>query len=93
MKKLFLTAAMGVAVGALVAGAPALAADYFRDKTMTDVEPTASGGTFHIYCQLVQRNMGRHIPGNPKMIIQNRPGLGAPSRCAGWCRPLPRTAP
>lgn len=76
MKKLFLTAAMGVAVGALVAGAPALAADYFKDKTMTVVVPSGSGRTFHIYCQLVQRNMGRHIPGNPKMIIQNRPGAG-----------------
>lgn len=76
MKKLFLTAAMGVAVGALVASAPALAADYFKDKTITVVVPSGSGGTFHIYCQLVQRNMGRHIPGNPKMIIQNRPGAG-----------------
>jgi tripartite-type tricarboxylate transporter receptor subunit TctC len=76
MKKLFTTAAMGAAVGALVAGAPALAKDYFKDRTVTVVVPSGSGGTFHIYCQLVQRNMGRHIPGNPKMIIQNRPGAG-----------------
>ena len=35
----------------------------FKDKTMTVVVPSGSGGTFHIYCQLVQRHMGRHMEG------------------------------
>jgi tripartite-type tricarboxylate transporter receptor subunit TctC len=63
-------------VSAAMPMAGASAEDFFKDKTVTVVVPSGSGGTFHIYCQLVQRNMGPHIPGNPKMIIQNRPGAG-----------------
>ncbi len=38
--------------------------------------PSGSGGTYHVYCQLVQRNIGKYIPGKPKTLIQNRPGSG-----------------
>lgn len=73
MKRAFLAAA-SAAVAAMAWGIPAGADDFYKDKTVTVVVPSGSGGTFHIYCQLVQRNLGRHIPGNPQMIIQNRPG-------------------
>ncbi len=53
-----------------------LAADYFAGKTITVEVPSGSGGTYHVYCQIVQNNLGRHIPGNPTMIIKNRPGAG-----------------
>lgn len=76
MKKYFLAGAMCVGLGAVVVGAPALAEDVFKDKTLTVVVPSGSGGTFHIYCQIVVRHLGRHIPGQPKLIIQNRPGAG-----------------
>jgi len=71
--------AAAAAVIGISFSAPANAEDYFKDKTVTVVVPSGSGGTFHIYCQLVQRNLGRHIPGNPQMIIQNRPGAGGVS--------------
>ncbi|MCC2095684.1 MAG: hypothetical protein KDJ29_02260 [Hyphomicrobiales bacterium] len=54
----------------------AVAADYFAGKTITVEVPSGSGGTYHVYCQIVQNNLGRHIPGNPTMIIKNRPGAG-----------------
>jgi hypothetical protein len=38
--------------------------------------PSGSGGTYHVYCQLVQRNLAKYIPGKPKTLIQNRPGSG-----------------
>jgi len=69
-------AAMVAVTGAFAMAGPSPAKDYFEDKTITVVVPSGSGGTFHIYCQLLQRHMGRHIPGNPDMIIQNRPGAG-----------------
>jgi tripartite-type tricarboxylate transporter receptor subunit TctC len=49
---------------------------FFKDKTIRVIVPSGSGGTFHIYCQIVQESLGRHIPGNPTMIVQNRPGAG-----------------
>ncbi len=73
----FTRIAAGAAVAAILTMAlPSIADDYFKDKTITVVVPSGSGGTFHIYCQLVQRNMGRHISGDPKLIVQNRPGAG-----------------
>lgn len=54
----------------------ALAADYFAGKTIAVEVPVGSGGSYHVYCQMVQQNLARHIPGNPTMIIRNRPGAG-----------------
>ena len=65
--------ALGLA-GLAPTGAPA--AEFFKDKTITVIVPSGSGGTFHVYAQLIQRHITRHIPGKPKGIIQNRPGAG-----------------
>jgi tripartite-type tricarboxylate transporter receptor subunit TctC len=54
----------------------ALAADYFAGKTITVEVPAGSGGSYHMYCQMVQHNLARHIPGKPTMIVRNRPGAG-----------------
>lgn len=73
------TAILFALVVGSIASAPissAKAESYFKDKTVTIVVPSGSGGTFHIYCQLVVRHLGRHIPDQPKLIIQNRPGAG-----------------
>jgi tripartite-type tricarboxylate transporter receptor subunit TctC len=53
-----------------------LSTDYFSDKTITVQVPSGSGGTYHVYCQLVQRNLAKYIPGKLKILIQNRPGSG-----------------
>lgn len=50
--------------------------DFYAGKTLTMVVPSGSGGTFHIYAQIAARHLGRHIPGNPEIITQNRPGAG-----------------
>jgi tripartite-type tricarboxylate transporter receptor subunit TctC len=68
-------AAPAMAAGALMAmGAPVGAADYFAGKTVTVQVPSGSGGTYHAYCQMVQRNIAKYIPGTPKTVIQNLPG-------------------
>lgn len=51
-------------------------ADFYKGKTLTMVVPSGSGGTFHIYAQIAARHLGRHIPGNPTIVTQNRPGAG-----------------
>lgn len=76
-------AAPAIAVGVLMAiGAPASAMDYFAGKTITVQVPSGSGGTYHAYCQMVQRNFGSYIPGNPKTLIQNLPGAGGAKSAA-----------
>jgi tripartite-type tricarboxylate transporter receptor subunit TctC len=60
----------------LLFAAPVSAAEYFAGKTITVQVPSGSGGSYHAYCQAVQRNIARFIPGNPKTVIQNVPGGG-----------------
>lgn len=72
-----------LAAGSLMAlGGPAVAADYFAGKTITVQVPSGSGGTYHAYCQMVQRSFGSYIPGNPKTLIQNLPGAGGAKSAA-----------
>jgi len=72
---------MGFAAAALLAST-AIAAPYFADKTITVQVPSGSGGTYHAYCQMVQRNFGNYIPGKPKTLIQNLPGAGGAKSAA-----------
>lgn len=49
---------------------------YYQGKTVTVVVPSGAGGSYHLYCQIVARHLGKHLPGNPTVITQNRPGAG-----------------
>ena len=70
--------------------APSMAADYFAGKQITVQVPSGSGGTYHVYCQLVQRNIARFIPGNPKTVIQNMPGGGGAKSAAFMSHVAPK---
>jgi len=81
--------ALGLA--ALMAGAgPLAAAEYFAGKTITVQVPSGSGGTYHVYCQLVQRSIASHIPGKPKTLIQNKPGGGGATSAAYMMNVAPK---
>jgi hypothetical protein len=58
----------------LAATAPAWAqASFYEGKTVT-VVIGASGGSLEIAARLVARHLGKHIPGNPNVIVQNMTG-------------------
>jgi tripartite-type tricarboxylate transporter receptor subunit TctC len=66
--------------------APALAdeiADFYAGKRMTHVIGHGTGGSYDSYSRLLDRHIGRHIPGNPTVISQNMPGAGG-RKAAGW---------
>ena len=52
------------------------AADFYRNKTMRIIVGYTPGGAFDTYSRLVARHMPRYLPGNPKFIVQNKPGAG-----------------
>ncbi len=64
-----------MAIGALAG--PAMAADdgFYKGRQVTIVVPSGSGGTYHLYCQILARHLGRHL-GGAKVITQNMPGAG-----------------
>jgi len=55
---------------------PAEAASFFEGKTIRFIASSSPGGGNDTYVRLFARHMGKYIPGNPKMIVQNMPGAG-----------------
>jgi tripartite-type tricarboxylate transporter receptor subunit TctC len=80
MKRLVFGAAVILAV---VAPAAAWAAeDFYKGKTIHLVAGTAPGGGYDNHARFIAQFLGRHIPGNPTVIVQNMPGgngLAAPN--------------
>jgi tripartite-type tricarboxylate transporter receptor subunit TctC len=65
-----------VAVSAL--SPRALAQDHFyAGKTVTIVVGYSAGGGYDIYARALARHYGRHIAGNPNVIVQNMPGAAS----------------
>jgi len=70
----------GLVVGGLVAcllALPTAAADFYAGRTI-DFEVGADvGGGYDIYARTLARHLGRHIPGNPAIVVKNMPGAGS----------------
>jgi tripartite-type tricarboxylate transporter receptor subunit TctC len=49
---------------------------YYKDKTITVLINFAAGGPTDIEGRLVARYLGKHVPGQPAVIVQNMPGAG-----------------
>src|SRR6058998_4094210 len=58
-------------------GGAARAQSFFEGKTVRLVVGFAPGGGFDTYARVVSRHMGRHIPGNPTIIVENMTGAGS----------------
>jgi len=59
-------------IAALVRDAPAQ--DFYAGKTINIVVGYSAGGGYDQYARLLARHFGRHIPGNPGIVVQNMPG-------------------
>jgi tripartite-type tricarboxylate transporter receptor subunit TctC len=57
--------------------APACAQDSFKGKTFTIVVGFSPAGGYDTYARNVAHYIGKHIPGNPTVIVQNMPGAGS----------------
>src|SRR5437016_6316653 len=73
------TIAMAIMSAMLVSTAtvPAQTAPFYKDKTIRIIVGFTSGGLYDQYARLLARYMGKHIPGNPNIIVQNMPGAGS----------------
>ena len=50
---------------------------FYRGKTITLVVGYSAGGGYDQYARLLARHFGRHIPGNPAIVVQNMPGAAS----------------
>src|SRR5262245_24838640 len=49
---------------------------YFQGKTVTIIVGTVSGDLYDLYARAIALFMGKYLPGNPNVIVQNMPGAG-----------------
>ncbi len=69
-----------LAVASVVAAPPARAdavAEFYKGKQINLVVGYGPGGGYDVYARLFARNLGRFIPGNPNVVVQNMPGAGS----------------
>ena len=50
---------------------------FYKGKTIRIVEGGGAGGFYDRWARLFARHMGKYIPGNPEIIVQNMPGAGS----------------
>ncbi len=84
------TTMMGIVSAAFAIGAnvcnPSHAqsvSEFFSDRQVAIVVGHEAGTGFDVYSRVIVRHMGRHIPGNPNMIVQNMPGASG-IKAANW---------
>ena len=51
--------------------------DFYRGRTVTVLVGFTAGGGYDLYARVLGRHLGRHIPGNPAVVVQNMPGAGS----------------
>jgi len=51
-------------------------ADFYQGKVLTILLGHPPGGSYDLYAQLAAQYLGKYIPGNPKVVVEHRPGGG-----------------
>jgi tripartite-type tricarboxylate transporter receptor subunit TctC len=51
-------------------------AEFYRGKTVTIVVGHSAGGGFDRYARAIARHLGKYIPGNPSILVNNMVGAG-----------------
>ena len=50
--------------------------DFYKGKTLRFLVGYGPGTGYDVYMRVVQRHIGRHIPGKPNVVPENMPGAG-----------------
>ena len=66
----------------VLAAMPAMAsaqtpAEFYKGKTVDLMVGYSAGGGYDVYARMIARYIGKHIPGNPTVIVKNLDGAGS----------------
>jgi tripartite-type tricarboxylate transporter receptor subunit TctC len=64
----------------LISAVPATAqdvAEFYKGKTVRLIVGIGVGTGYDVNARALARHLGKHIPGNPSIIVQNQPGAGS----------------
>ena len=51
--------------------------EFYQGKTIRFVVGFSAGGGFDTYTRLIARHFGKHVPGNPTTVVENKTGAGS----------------
>src|SRR4051794_17316763 len=68
-------ASLNIGIGAGAASADPIA-DFYKDKHISWILSADAGGGYSSYANAFAAHFSEHIPGKPKIIVQNMPGAG-----------------
>jgi tripartite-type tricarboxylate transporter receptor subunit TctC len=69
--------AAALALALALSGTAHAQSSYYEGKTVRIVVGLGAGGGFDTYARVIGRHLGKHIPGNPTVIVDNQPGAGS----------------
>ena len=72
----YLMAAAGIVISPMTDAARAATQEFYKGKTVRMIVAFSPGGGFDTYSRAIARHMGKHIPGNPTIIVENMTGAG-----------------
>ena len=85
-----LAAALLACCWALPGAAQDAVAQFYRGKTVTIVVGSTAGGGYDTYARLLGRHLGKHLPGEPTVVVSNMPGAGSDVAAAYVARVAPK---
>ena len=66
-------AKLALSLAAVLCAAQASAEDFYAGKQLTFIVGAGPGGGYDLQARVAARHLGKHIPGNPTVIVQNVP--------------------
>jgi tripartite-type tricarboxylate transporter receptor subunit TctC len=77
MAKAFACLVAAASLVLLVLASAANAQDsFYQGKTIRIIVGASAGGGYDTYSRTIARHMGKYIPGNPTLVVENMPGAG-----------------
>jgi tripartite-type tricarboxylate transporter receptor subunit TctC len=67
---------LAFAGAAILVATPVAADDFYKGKTINIIVGFGPGGGYDIYARMLARHLGKHIPGNPNVVVQDMEGAG-----------------
>lgn len=77
MKTLKMASIASMALLILGVWTPAHTDEFYKGKTIRFIVGAPAGGGYDTYTRAIARHLGKHIPGNPTMAIENMDGAGS----------------
>jgi tripartite-type tricarboxylate transporter receptor subunit TctC len=78
MKRPILTPFVGVAIFLMCfASQVAAQSNFYEGKSIRIIVGLAAGGGYDVYARVIARHIGKHIPGQPAVSVENMTGAGS----------------